>query len=284
MAANAGPSAEPSATLTDAFPVDLSCSWTSVAAGGATGNTAAGSGDLAETLSMPAGSSVTYTADCTVASDASGTLSNTVIISGSVYDPVTGNNSAEDLDVINQLPGFAKAFSPDLIALGDVSTLTFTIDNSGSSTEATALTFTDTLPTGVLVASPAVVSNSCGGTLSATAGSGVISLAGGAVAAAASCSITVDVTGTEAGSHLNTTGDLTSSLGNSGTASDTLTVNPQSGFTKEFGPDTINIGQDSTLSFVINNSGSSVDATALAFTDNLPAGVLVAAPAVAANT
>ena len=69
---NNGPSDDPAVTLTDSFPADLTCTFTSVAAGGATGNTAAGSGDLAETLNMPSGSSVTYTITCDIASSATG--------------------------------------------------------------------------------------------------------------------------------------------------------------------------------------------------------------------
>lgn len=100
VAANAGPDAEPAATLTDTFPAALSCTHTSVATGGATGNTAAGSGDLAETLSMPAGSSVTYTAVCAIDSGATGTLTNTATISGTVDDPTVGNDSATDEDTL----------------------------------------------------------------------------------------------------------------------------------------------------------------------------------------
>ena len=101
VASNAGPSDDPSVALTDTFPSPpLTCTFTSVAAGGATGNTAAGSGDLAETLSMPAGSSVTYTVTCTLDAAATGTLSNTATVTSSVIDPTPGNNSATDNDTL----------------------------------------------------------------------------------------------------------------------------------------------------------------------------------------
>ena len=74
VAANAGPGDEPTASLTDSFPTGLTCTYTSVAAGGATGNTAAGAGDIADTLSMPSGSSVTYTAACAIDISFSGCL------------------------------------------------------------------------------------------------------------------------------------------------------------------------------------------------------------------
>ena len=117
-----------------------------------------------------------------------------------------------------------------------------------------------------------------GGTVTAVAGSGVVSYSDGAVAAGASCTVTVDVTSSTAGDHLNLTGDLTSSLGNSGTASATLRVNPPPGFSKVFAPDPIVLDGSSTLTFTIDNTGSTVDATDLEFTDNLPSGVVVATP------
>ena len=101
VASNAGPSRRSVGDGDRHLPAPaLTCTYTSVAAGGATGNTAAGSGDLAETLSMPAGSSVTYTVSCTIDADATGTLSNTATIAGSVTDPDTGNNSATDDDTV----------------------------------------------------------------------------------------------------------------------------------------------------------------------------------------
>ena len=135
-----------------------------------------------------------------------------------VADPATA-----DL-VIEPPPTFSKLFAPNQIGLGGISTLTFTIDNSASSVAASDLAFTDSLPAGMTVVTPANNSNGCGGTLTAGAGTSSISLAAGGIAAASSCSVTVDVTATVLGSLVNTTGDLTSSSGNSGTATDTLDV------------------------------------------------------------
>jgi hypothetical protein len=184
-------------------------------------------------------------------------------------------------------PTFTKIFSPDTIAYGGTSTLTFTIDNSGSLADATSLDFTDNLPAGVTVADPANASTTCtGGTLTAVAGTGVISYTGGSLAAGSTCTLQADVTSTTAGTHNNTSGNLTSSLGNSGTASDSLTVGASvpPNFSKVFSPSAIAHGGTSTLTFTIDNSGSLADATSLDFTDNLPAGVTVADPANASTT
>ena len=141
------------------------------------------------------------------------------------------------------------------------------------------LAFTDALPAGVSIATPANTTSTCGGTLSAPNGGPAISLSGGGVAAAGSCTITVDVTGGTVGVHTNLTGDLTSDAGNSGTATDDLTVDAGlPGFTKSFAPSTVPFGGRSTLTFTIDNSANGSDLGTLQFTDALPPGMVVAAP------
>ncbi|THB78879.1 MAG: IPTL-CTERM sorting domain-containing protein, partial [Desulfobacteraceae bacterium] len=197
-----------------------------------------------------------------------------------VADPATADLTIEPA------PLFGKAFSPGAIPYDGTSTLTFTIDNTASALGATALDFTDNLPAGMTVASPANASTSCtGGTLTAASGSGVISYSGGTIGTGASCTVQVDITSTTPGTHTNTSGDLTSSSGNSGTATDSLTVDsPPPGFSKQFSPSTMAYGGTSTLTFTIDNSASIVNATSLDFTDNLPAGVVVADPTNASTT
>ena len=129
-------------------------------------------------------------------------------------------------------PTFSKAFSPTSIAQGGRSRLTFTIDNTSSASDATSLAFTDDMPAGMTVASPLGLAVTCrDGTFSTIAGGGRLTYTGGTVRASASCTIAVDVTASQTGSLVNTSGDLTSSAGNSGTASATLTVTTAAGFT-----------------------------------------------------
>jgi hypothetical protein len=122
-------------------------------------------------------------------------------------------------------PTFAKVFAPDTIGAAQISTLTFTIDNSASAVAATNLDFTDNLPAGTVVATPSNASTTCtGGTLTAADGSAVITYTGGTAPAGGSCTVTVDIAVTGPGASVNTSGDLTSDSGTSGSASDTLTV------------------------------------------------------------
>ena len=67
--------------------------------------------------------------------------------------------------------------------------------------------------------------NTCGGTATVNAGNDTLTLAGGAIAASGSCSITVDVTGSLAGNYTNTTSVVTSDeVDGTTTGSDTLQV------------------------------------------------------------
>ena len=70
-ASNAGPSNATGATVADTFPASLTCTWTCLGAAGGT-CTAAGSGNINDTVNLPAGGSVTYTASCTIARAATG--------------------------------------------------------------------------------------------------------------------------------------------------------------------------------------------------------------------
>src|SRR4029079_112640 len=72
-ASNAGPDAVTGATVADTFPAILTCTWTCVGARGGT-CTASGSGNISDTVNLPAGGSVTYTASCAINASATGSL------------------------------------------------------------------------------------------------------------------------------------------------------------------------------------------------------------------
>jgi uncharacterized repeat protein (TIGR01451 family) len=150
VASNAGPADDPTVTVADTFPTGLTCNYTSVAAGGATGNTAAGSGNLAESLSLPSGSSVTYTAICDIASNATGTLSNTATISGTVPDPQAANNTVTDDDTVLSVQAdlsIAMTSPPANVTTPGTFTYTIDVSNAGPS-DATNVIVTDTLNVG----------------------------------------------------------------------------------------------------------------------------------------
>ena len=280
VASNNGPSDDPAVTVADTFPPGLmNCTYTSVAAGGASGNTASGTGNLAETLSLPSGGEVTYTATCTVAVAATGTLSNTATATASVADPDNSNNSATDDDTVvtSVTIGFSKGFSPAIISQGATSTLSFTIDNGANIVQADNMAFSDQLPAGLVVADTPAVTNSCGGTFSPAAGATTLAFTGGTLNQGARCQIQVTVRAIEAGALINPGIDLTSSIATATSNQATLTVNAADVplFTKHFSPDAITRGEETEIVFTVNNADNAIDLTAMQFTDPLPAGLVV---------
>jgi uncharacterized repeat protein (TIGR01451 family) len=169
-------------------------------------------------------------------------------------------------------PGFDKGFAPDAILAGEISVLTFSIDNTASALAASDLDFTDTLPSGVVLADPPNASTTCdGGALTAVAGAGSVGYSGGTVGAGASCTVQVDVTSVVGGEHVNVTGDLTSSSGDSGPASATLTVTALADLAilKRDSTDPIAAGATLTYTLVVSNNGPS-EASGVVITDTLP--------------
>jgi len=176
-------------------------------------------------------------------------------------------------------PSFTKAFVPSTIGPGSSSRLGFIIDNGASPSPATGLAFVDNLPAGVTIAAASDATSTCDGIVTAPAGGGTITFSGGMIGAFAACEITVNVTGSTPGTHTNTSGDLTSSAGNSGSSTADLTVaTDRPGFTKAFAPGSISWGARTTLTFTIDNTANASQRFNLTFSDVLPDGMLVASP------
>ena len=101
-ASNAGPDAVNGATVADTFAGTLTCTWTCAGAGGGT-CTANGAGNINDTVNLPSGGSVTYTASCAISGAASGSLVNTATVTGigAVLEVNGANNTATDTDTVN---------------------------------------------------------------------------------------------------------------------------------------------------------------------------------------
>ncbi len=198
VASNAGPSPASPARVTDSFPAACTgVTWTSVASGGAGGNTPAGSGDIDDAaLSLPAGGSVTYTATCTISSSATGFLTNFAAVSSAVLDLAPENNHATDSDELRATTNLAltKALaSPGAVQVGDDVTFTLTVHNEGPS-DSTGAIVTDILPPGL-----GYVSNDCGAGFAAPA----LTWNVGPLAANASATCNLAVTISQAGTITN---------------------------------------------------------------------------------
>ena len=150
-----------------------------------------------------------------VTTTVNGQLTNIIPI-GAVTTSNGASNPAATQASLTNLPGasISKAFSPNPILPNGVSTLTITIQNTNT-TPLTDIALADTLPAGVSVYS--APSTNCSGTFNSTLWTGnvtvstdpishlvTVALATGGVAPSASCTITVPVTTSLTGCHLNT--------------------------------------------------------------------------------
>ena len=116
-------------------------------------------------------------------------------------------------------PTLSKAFGSSSIVLGGTTSLTFNLSNPNAGVTLTGLAFTDTMPAGLVVATPNGLTGSCGGgVITATAGSSTVSLSGATLAPLTSCTFSVNVTATSFGSKINTTSTVTSNQSGAGAA------------------------------------------------------------------
>ena len=122
---------------------------------------------------------------------------------------------------------------------------------------------------------PANVASSCGGTITAGAGGGSISLGNGSIASGGSCTITVDVTASTPGTLVNTSGTVSSTNGGVGnTATDSLTVVSAAiidpALSKTGNPLTASVGETVTFTITVTNQGT-LPAPNVIVTDPVPA-------------
>jgi uncharacterized repeat protein (TIGR01451 family) len=227
------------------------------------------------------GESLTCTATYTVTAGdvTAGQVTN---LASATADGVTSNTDSRTVPLAGGTlpPGIAKAFSPDPVAVGGVSTLTFTITNPNAGTALIGVGFTDPFPAGLEVAAtPNATTNGCGSpTFAPAAGNTSLSFSDGTIAANGTCTVTIDVTATTGGAKVNTTSNVTSINGGTGnTGTDILTAVSPPSIAKAFSPNAIAVGGVSTLTFIITNPNAGTALTGVAFADTFPAGLEVAA-------
>ncbi|MBP8297061.1 MAG: DUF11 domain-containing protein, partial [Burkholderiales bacterium] len=278
VASNASAGNATGATVTDTFPASLTATWTCVGTLGGT-CTAAGSGNISDTVNLPAGGSVTYTVSATISAAATGSLSNTATVATppGVTDPDPANNSATDIDTLTPQADLSITKTDGVTAVLPGGSVTYTIvaSNAGLS-NATGATVTDTFPASLAATWTCV--GTLGGTCTA-AGAGNISdtvnlPAGGSVTYTVSATVSPSATGT-----LSNTATVTAPPGvtdsnqanNSATDTDTVTAVPDLSITKTASGSGV-AGTNVTYVVTVTNSGLGV-ANSVVVTDLLPAGL-----------
>ncbi|HEV8369321.1 MAG TPA: Ig-like domain repeat protein [Pyrinomonadaceae bacterium] len=229
------------------------------------------------TASPSAGSSCTFTV--AVTGTTAGTKLNTTGAITSTEAGTGATSNTAGLTIVAP-PAITKSFNPITIAPGGVATLTISITNPASNTvQLNGVGFTDNFPANLVLANPNGLVNTCGGTATATAGSGTVSLTGGTIPINTPCAVSVIVTSSVGGLYVNNTNLVSSTNGGAGnSASATLNVTAPPTISKLFQPNQVVQNGTTSLSFTISNPNANASLTGIAFADNLPAGLVVASP------
>ncbi len=194
----------------------------------------------------------------------------------------TGNTSNASLTVVGiSPPGITTVFGAASVLLNGTTSLSFTLNNPNAGVALSNVGFFDGLPSGLVVATPNGLTGSCGGgTITATAGSSFVQLAGASLAAGTSCNFSVNVTGLTAGVKNNsvTVNSLNGGTGNTSNASLTVVGTAPPGITTVFGAASVPLNGSTSLSFTLNNPNAGVTLSNVGFFDSLPSGLGVATP------
>jgi LPXTG-motif cell wall-anchored protein len=131
-----------------------------------------------------------------------------------------GNDFAVDnLRIVDATPSLDKSFAADTVVAGTPTTLTFTVTNTSELASKTDWSFTDALPSGLVVAPTPAVGGTCANvtgaafSVQAAAGAAAIAVTGGDLAAGAvSCTVTVNVVSNTPGTYVNGAANVTTVL------------------------------------------------------------------------
>jgi len=231
-------------------------------------------------LTIPANGSCIVT--ITVTAPTNGIYVNTIPAgaisssAGTNTDPATASLLVGNVANPNVLmpPTMTKSFLTNPLLTGGTSVLRFVLTNPNPARPIGSAGFIDTLPTELVIANPNGLSNGCGGTVSAVAGSNYISLnTDGTIPAGSTCTVDVNVTARYPGIYQNTSGQVVGDTGTGNTASDTLRVMTPLVVDKDFVTNPVAIGTATVLRIILTNPNA-IAVTGAAFTDTYPSGLV----------
>ena len=280
---NAGPSAVSGAAVTDVLPGALNgATWTCSATLGGSCGAASGTGDIATTVDLQAGATVTFTLSAVVDAAATGNVTNTAAVAApvGVIDPDPSDNSSADTDTLTPAVDLSitKTDGVASVVPGTPTSYTITVTNSGPSS-AVGARITDLLPAEIIAATwscSAAGGASCG----TPNGSGDVSLLA-TVPVGGSVTITVaaDIDPSATGFVVNTATVVepagvvdTNPANGTATDSDAVTARADLSITKTDGLVSALPGDAVTYTVVVTNNGPSAVVGA-PVTDTIPAGL-----------
>jgi uncharacterized repeat protein (TIGR01451 family) len=284
-------------TIVDTVPASVTgVNWTCVTSAGSFCAATSGSGNSINTsATLEAGDTATYTITGTLSSSASGTLVNTATVAVPAWltDSAPANNTATDTDTINLNANLGITKTDGVASINSGSPVTYTIVVSNAGPDASnGSIVTDTVPATITGVTWTCGSATGGATCGAASGSGnAISTTANLPA---SSSVTYTVTGTlsptASGTLTNTATVLTPASGvsdptdlsrtgagnNSATDSTPITSVPDLQINKSHAGN-FTVGVNGTYTITANNAGTAATSATVTVTDNLPAGLTVAA-------
>ncbi len=271
---NNGPSNDTNVTLADTLPAGE----TYVSSGGQ-GTVTNNNGAISVQLgSLAAGAADTTSIVVAIGAGVTGSLTNTVTVTGDLPDPVSSNNSSTVTTQVGQSADLAvvKTATPSPVKPGGQLTYTFTTTDNGPSA-ATGVTLADTLPAG-----ETYVSSNGQGTVTNNSGAISVQLGNLAVGAVDTTNIVVAVSPSATGSLTNTvtvSGNQPDPVSSNNSSTVTTQIDvpvvPQStnGLTlvKKASPSPAIRGYFLTYTLVVDNT-SLTTATDVTIVDPLPTG------------
>jgi uncharacterized repeat protein (TIGR01451 family) len=188
----------------------------------------------------------------------------------------TGNDGAFDnIEVLDATPQLEKSFSPRILNVGATSQLTYTITNTTELAAKPGWSFTDALPAGLVVDTPAMGSTTCADptSVTATAGASSVSVSGSLAAEMRYCTVSVNVTSSKEGTYTNGPDNVTEKgLEPPIDSSVTFADNADLAIEKSAAPTPGKPGADATYTLRVTNNGPDT-AKETVVSDPLPAGL-----------
>ena len=284
-------------TVVDTVPASVTgVSWSCVASAGSSSAAASGTGNAINTsATLEPGDTATYTVSGTVAAGATGSLVNTATVAVPTWltDSATANNTATDTDTINLNADLSITKTDGAASINSGSPITYTIVVSNAGPDAsTGSIVTDTVPATITGVTWTCGSATGGATCGAASGSG--NTINTTANLPASSSVTYTVSGTlsptASGTLTNTARVITPASGvsdptdlsrtgagnNTATDTEPITSVPDLQINKTHAGN-FTVGVNGTYTITANNAGSAATSATVTVTDNLPAGLTIAA-------